>query len=181
MGLGAVIYTHERLTDIRSTDSFTGYVFRREAVAACDVLMFFVLFCTKPCHSGVGQPVCLAAWCVFPKFWKNLYWICDYNPHIEVSEESHIAKDCWCVVQLLVMVMMMMMIYVKLDSCALLDYYAASSGNLSPTIRKLRFPDFMTTAQVGGKVVSLTHRPLFTPRKYSWYSFLLESESTPGP
>ena len=25
--------------------------------------------------------------------------------------------------------------------------------------RKLRFPDFMTTAQGGGKVVSLTHRP----------------------
>ena len=24
---------------------------------------------------------------------------------------------------------------------------------------KLRFPDFMTTAQVGGKIVSLTHRP----------------------
>ena len=25
--------------------------------------------------------------------------------------------------------------------------------------RKLRFPDFMTTAQEGGKVVSLTHQP----------------------
>ena len=25
----------------------------------------------------------------------------------------------------------------------------------------------------GGKVVSLTHRPLLPPRKYSWYSFLL--------
>jgi len=25
--------------------------------------------------------------------------------------------------------------------------------------RKLRFPDFMTTAQDGGKIVSLTHRP----------------------
>jgi hypothetical protein len=25
--------------------------------------------------------------------------------------------------------------------------------------KKLRFPDFMTTAQDGGKVVSLTHRP----------------------
>jgi len=25
--------------------------------------------------------------------------------------------------------------------------------------RKLRFPDFITTAQDGGKVVSLTHRP----------------------
>ena len=33
----------------------------------------------------------------------------------------------------------------------------ASSGREGS--RKLRFPDFMTTAQVGGKVVSLTHRP----------------------
>jgi len=46
--------------------------------------------------------------------------------------------------------------------------------------RKLRFPDYVTMAQDGGKVVSLTHRPLFTPRKCSWYSFLLEAESTPG-
>ena len=29
--------------------------------------------------------------------------------------------------------------------------------------RKLRFPDYMTTAQDGGKVVSLTHRPLLPP------------------
>ena len=28
---------------------------------------------------------------------------------------------------------------------------------------KLRFPDFMTTAQDGGKVVSLTHRPPLPP------------------
>ena len=27
----------------------------------------------------------------------------------------------------------------------------------------------------GGKVVSLTHRPPLPPRKYSWYSFLLET------
>ena len=47
--------------------------------------------------------------------------------------------------------------------------------------RKLSFPDFMTTAQDGGKVVSLTHRPPLLPRKYTWYSFLLEAESTPGP
>ena len=47
--------------------------------------------------------------------------------------------------------------------------------------RKLRFPDFMTTAQDGGNVVSLTHRPPLPPRKYTWYSFLLEAESTPGP
>jgi len=30
--------------------------------------------------------------------------------------------------------------------------------------RKLRFPDFMTTAQDGGKFVSLTHRPPLPPR-----------------
>jgi len=33
----------------------------------------------------------------------------------------------------------------------------------------------------GGKVVSFKPRPLFIPRKYSWYSFLLEAESTAGP
>ena len=44
--------------------------------------------------------------------------------------------------------------------------------------RKLRCTDFMTTAPDGGKVVSLTHR---RPRKYTWYSFVLEAESTPGP
>jgi len=37
------------------------------------------------------------------------------------------------------------------------------------------------SALVGGKVVSLTHRPPLPPRKYSWYSFLLEADSTPGP
>ena len=31
-----------------------------------------------------------------------------------------------------------------------------------------------------GKVVSPTHRPPLPPRKYSWYSFLLETEPTPG-
>jgi hypothetical protein len=33
----------------------------------------------------------------------------------------------------------------------------------------------------GDEVVSLTPRPPFTPQEDSWYSFLLEAESTPGP
>ena len=37
------------------------------------------------------------------------------------------------------------------------------------------------SAHEGGKVVSPTHRPPLLPRKYFWYSFLLEAESTPGP
>ena len=46
--------------------------------------------------------------------------------------------------------------------------------------RNLRFPDYMTTVRDGGKF-SFTHRPPLSPRKYSWYSFLLEAESTPVP
>jgi hypothetical protein len=33
----------------------------------------------------------------------------------------------------------------------------------------------------GGEVVSLTGRPPFTPQEDSWYSFLLDADSTPGP
>ena len=47
--------------------------------------------------------------------------------------------------------------------------------------RKLKFPDFMTMAKDGGKVVSLIHRPPLFLTKFSWYSFPLEAESTPGP
>ena len=47
--------------------------------------------------------------------------------------------------------------------------------------RKLGFPDFVTTTQEGGKFVSLTHRPPLPPQKSSWYSFMLEVDSTPGP
>ena len=43
--------------------------------------------------------------------------------------------------------------------------------------RKLRFPDFMTTAQDGGKVVSLTHRSPLPPGKAPGTHFFLEAES----
>jgi hypothetical protein len=33
----------------------------------------------------------------------------------------------------------------------------------------------------GGKVVSPTHRPPLSPKRYSWYSFLLESWAIPKP
>jgi hypothetical protein len=36
-------------------------------------------------------------------------------------------------------------------------------------------------AHEGGKIVSRMHRSPLPPRKYSWYSFLLAAESTPGP
>ena len=47
--------------------------------------------------------------------------------------------------------------------------------------RKLRFSDFMTKAQDGGKFVSLTHRPPLPLGNTRKYSFMLEAESTTGP
>ena len=45
----------------------------------------------------------------------------------------------------------------------------AWSGPEGP--RKLRFPDFVTTAQDGGKVVRLTHRPPLPPGNTSGTHF----------
>jgi hypothetical protein len=46
----------------------------------------------------------------------------------------------------------------------------------------LRVPQYLDNRLTdGGKGVSLTRRPPFTPQEGSWYSFLLEAESTPGP
>ena len=50
----------------------------------------------------------------------------------------------------------------------------------------LRFPRSWVSqisrqsAHEGGRVVSPNHRPPVPPRKYSWYSFLLEAEPTQG-
>ena len=37
------------------------------------------------------------------------------------------------------------------------------------------------SAHEGAKVVGHTHRPPLPARRYPWYSFKLEAESTPGP
>jgi hypothetical protein len=61
-----------------------------------------------------------------------------------------------------------------------------SNPNYCPT-EALRVPAgwdsqiLRQSAHEGGKVVSPTHRPPLPTRNYSWYSFLLEAESTPGP
>ena len=47
---------------------------------------------------------------------------------------------------------------IKKGKAVLLQAWSGPEGS-----RKLRFPYFMTTAQDGGKVVSLTHRPPLPP------------------
>jgi len=52
-------------------------------------------------------------------------------------------------------------------------------GVAQRVLRKLRFPDFVTTAQDGGKVISLTHRPPLPSGNTPGTHFCLEAESTP--
>ena len=47
-----------------------------------------------------------------------------------------------------------MYIYVKKGKTVPLQAWTGPEGSM-----KLRFPDYMTTSQYGGKVFSLTHRP----------------------
>jgi hypothetical protein len=45
-----------------------------------------------------------------------------------------------------------------------------------------RLPHFLDNRLTdGGEVVSLAHRPRYTPQEDPWYSFLLEVDSTLGP
>jgi hypothetical protein len=49
-------------------------------------------------------------------------------------------------------------------------------------VRRPRIPHFLDNRLThGGEVVSLTRRPPFNPQDDSWYSFLLEADSIPGP
>jgi hypothetical protein len=48
-------------------------------------------------------------------------------------------------------------------------------------LKRLRLPEFKTIGTWRCKGCQPYAPAAFTPRKYSWYSFLLEAESTPGP
>jgi hypothetical protein len=57
--------------------------------------------------------------------------------------------------------------------------FAVTAVRTGETSRLPHFLDNWLTD--GGEVVSLTRRPHLYPQEDSWYSFLLEAESTPGP
>ena len=59
-----------------------------------------------------------------------------------------------------------MKVYIKKDKAIPLQTWSGPEGS-----RKLGFPDFMTTAQDGGKFVSFTHRPPLPPGNASGTHF----------
>jgi len=68
------------------------------------------------------------------------------------------------------------MLHCRKDKSIPLQAWTCPDGS-----RRLRLPDFMTTDTSEWQGCQPYLPAAFTPRKYSWYSFLLEAESTPGP
>jgi hypothetical protein len=68
------------------------------------------------------------------------------------------------------------------ESCVKVKLSLLQAVKAHRVVRRSRLPQFLDNRLTdGGEVVSLTRRPPFTPQEDSWYSFLLEAESTPGP
>jgi hypothetical protein len=70
------------------------------------------------------------------------------------------------------------------------EYWNVKEGKIIPVTDRgspqvfetSRLPHYLDNRLTNDcEVVSLTRRPPFTPQEDSWYSFLLEAESTPGP
>ena len=61
----------------------------------------------------------------------------------------------------------------QINPCTSLDRSWGLQEDEAPQISR-------QSAHEGGKVVSPTHRPPLSHMKYSWYSYLLLAESTPG-
>jgi len=125
--------------------------------------------CCWPCSNPTAEFLSVIMWTVKKPYSYFKYW-CDSDHSRQQESCTNLEgsyKDCY---------VLLCWACVKKCKSVPLQTWTGPEGS-----RNLRFADFVTTAQVGGKVVSLTHRPPLPPRKYSRYSFLLEAESTPGP
>ena len=68
----------------------------------------------------------------------------------------------------------------KCHTCASSNDSSYGKGKATP-LREVKAPRFEDNRHMKVQACQPYPPAIFTPRKYSWYSFLLEAESTPGP
>ena len=86
---------------------------------------------------------------------KTLFHLLDYHSHLHIYIYIYIYIYIQTNFLILVFIHIYIYIYIYMKGKAV-PLQAWSGPECS---RKSKFPDFMRTAQVGGKIVSLTHRP----------------------
>jgi len=59
--------------------------------------------------------------------------------------------------------------------------FVSLSIRRNPRVWNLTLPIISRQSAHAGGMASHTHGPPLPPTRYSWYSFLLQAESTPGP
>ena len=114
-----------------------------------------------------------------------------YQPnYVSVSVSINLKAACFS--QSLVIIRPALHMKIKLEFRIYFELrtrlFIYSKGKIIPVLAWTRTEGFSRlrpkilrqSGREGGKVVIPTHRPPLLPRKYSWYSFLLEVESTPG-
>jgi hypothetical protein len=92
--------------------------------------------------------------------WKRLHIICTIIQNLHLIRPLHTVGECWKIREnkLVFRMSLTVMRCAHKGKAVPLQAWSGPNGN-----RKLRFPDFMTTAQDGGKVVSFTHPPPLPP------------------
>jgi hypothetical protein len=112
--------------------------------------------------------------------WKWSILTCDASDNscwLQPSEEDHfvtVLNKCLWELLLLRAKSALLILYVKWVKGKAIPVTGHGGPQGCETLRIPQYLDNRLTD--GGKVVSLTRRPPFTPQKGSWYSFLLEAE-----
>jgi hypothetical protein len=104
-----------------------------------------------------------------------LWWRAVLLPHFPESPLWYKPPTSWwCEIEILKVVLLYRQL--KLVKAIPLQAWRGPEGS-----RSFRLPDFKTVGTWRWQGCQPYALGAFTPRKYSWYSYLSETESTPGP
>ena len=116
---------------------------------------------------------------VMNKVFRNINTQLNLSQRWVSEQRKHLRRSCTNLFASLFTSILLFPSYLLNKHYTLQSHYRPGQALRVP--RSWDFQISRQPAHGGGKVVSLTHRPLLPSKKYSWYSFLLEAELTPGP